>query len=161
MKAVCQNDRLWNVLLYDVIVWINPASAEDQQHHCLFSPAHHFYITACLAPPTDSTSVCLAPPTDSTAMPVEPHPPICACCVYERGKRAGLRRNQTIKMLWRQDAVQCQVVENSLCFAFLLNPMLGKSKWALFWMNIQTASVSINGFVYKQGTIQHGICRKI
>ncbi len=63
----------------------NTASAEDDQrlllHHCLFSPAHWFYSTVCLAPPTDSTSLCLAParfyitaclapPTDSTALSV-------------------------------------------------------------------------------------------
>ncbi len=35
--------------LYDVIVWLNTTSAEDQcllPHYCLFSPAHQFYITA-------------------------------------------------------------------------------------------------------------------
>ncbi len=41
-----KNDRLWNVPLYDVIVWLNTSSAEDDQrlllHHCLFSPAHRF-----------------------------------------------------------------------------------------------------------------------
>ncbi|KAI2667643.1 Phosphatidate phosphatase LPIN2 [Labeo rohita] len=45
LKPVCQNDGLWNVPLYDVIAWLNPASAEEQHlllHHCLFSPAHRF-----------------------------------------------------------------------------------------------------------------------
>ncbi len=51
------------------------------------SPAHRFYITFCLVPPTDSTSLGLAPPTDST------------CSIYESGVHAGLHRNQTIKML--------------------------------------------------------------
>ncbi len=41
-----KNDRLWNVSLYDVIVWINTASAEEDQrlllHRCLFSPAPRF-----------------------------------------------------------------------------------------------------------------------
>ncbi len=45
MKAICQNDSFWNVLLCDVTVWINTTSAEDDQrlllHHCLFSPATH------------------------------------------------------------------------------------------------------------------------
>ncbi len=30
---------------------------QQLQLPCLFSPAHRFYITACLAPPTDSTSL--------------------------------------------------------------------------------------------------------
>ncbi len=67
MKAVCQNDSLWNVQLYDVIVWISTASAEEDQHllphRCLFSPTHKF-----------------------------------AHVVFTRGERAGLLRNQTIKM---------------------------------------------------------------
>ncbi len=57
---VCQNNSLWNVILYDVIVWINPAPAEDQRllpRRCPFSPAHRLHVAARLAPPTDSTSL--------------------------------------------------------------------------------------------------------
>ncbi len=50
--------KLINVKCNDVIVWISTASTEEDQrlllHGCLFSPAHWFYTTACLAPPTDS-----------------------------------------------------------------------------------------------------------
>ncbi len=46
LKPVCQNDRLWNVPLYDVKMWLNTAFAEKDQHlllyRCLFSPAHQF-----------------------------------------------------------------------------------------------------------------------
>ncbi len=44
LMPICQNDRLLNVPLYDVIVWLNPASAEQDQcqHHWLLSPAHWF-----------------------------------------------------------------------------------------------------------------------
>ncbi len=56
LEQICQNDSLWNVQLR-----LNTASAEEDQrlfqHHCLFSPAQRFYITACLAPPNDSTSL--------------------------------------------------------------------------------------------------------
>uniref|UniRef100_A0A671QRP2 Ig-like domain-containing protein n=1 Tax=Sinocyclocheilus anshuiensis TaxID=1608454 RepID=A0A671QRP2_9TELE len=31
LKPICQNDSLWNVALYDVIVWISTASAEEDQ----------------------------------------------------------------------------------------------------------------------------------
>ncbi len=31
LKPICQNDRLWNGPPNDVIVWLNPASAEDYQ----------------------------------------------------------------------------------------------------------------------------------
>ncbi len=58
LKVVCQNDRLWNLPLNDVIVELNSASAEDQRlllHRYLFNPAHWFYNATCLAPPTDST----------------------------------------------------------------------------------------------------------
>ncbi len=46
MKPVCQKDSLWNAQLYDVIVWLNTASTEEDQrlilHRCLFIPAHRF-----------------------------------------------------------------------------------------------------------------------
>ncbi len=67
-------------------MWINTASAEEDQHHCLFSPpilhrclfspAHRIYITACLAPPTDSTS-----------LPVHTHPPILHYCLFSPAHR--------------------------------------------------------------------------
>ncbi len=46
LKAACQNDRLWNVQLYDVIVWINSGSTEEDQHLLLHR--------SLLASPTDS-----------------------------------------------------------------------------------------------------------
>ncbi len=45
-----QNESLWNVLLSDIIVWISTASTEQDQ-----GPAHRLYISASLAPTTDST----------------------------------------------------------------------------------------------------------
>ncbi len=79
--------------------------------------------------------------------------------VFERGERAGLHRNQTIKM----------ALKTSLCIAFLLIPTLGKSGWTLFLMKFQTASVRtwsfvhliLHGFIYKQVTIRRRIFRKI
>ncbi len=44
-RQSAKKDSFWNVLLYDVIVWISTASTEDHQHHCLFSPAHRFTQT--------------------------------------------------------------------------------------------------------------------
>ncbi len=41
-----QNNSLWNDPLYDVIVWLNTATAEEDKrlllHHCLVQPAHWF-----------------------------------------------------------------------------------------------------------------------
>ncbi len=41
-----QNNSLWNESLYDVIVWLNTATAEEDKrlllHHCLVHPAHWF-----------------------------------------------------------------------------------------------------------------------
>lgn len=45
IEACLPNRQLWNVLLYDVMVWISTVAEEDQSlllHHCLFSPAHQF-----------------------------------------------------------------------------------------------------------------------
>ncbi len=44
-ERVGQNNSLWNVLLYDVIVWISSTSAEEDGHLCLSRPAHRFTHT--------------------------------------------------------------------------------------------------------------------
>ncbi len=115
MKAVCQNESVWNVLLYDVIVRLSTTSAALDQHqlrhHCLFSSAHRFAYIMFMREVNECTSLC---------------------------------RTQTINMsLKTKHCPVPSCGKNNLCIAFLLIPTFGKSGLTLFLIKYHIASIRI------------------